>query len=295
MHSKGFTLIELLVVIVIIGILAGIGIASFGGNTDKALVSRGLNLEREIHQLSGIDTKARWLMESGSGTSVSDVSGHENTATLVGNTTWDTTDTPSDNNSSNSASLVFDGSGDYLEIPDSTNLRVTQNVTISAWIKPEICVYPGNSYAGIVAKGNNPRSYSLYTYQPSGNDCRLHFSVSKQGQATPSFGSVSSATGPFIKLNQWNHVAVVAKTGPSGGSHTYFINGVKAGEQTWSDFTSLAGSDDTQTTLIGTTHEGIVRSFKGKITRVSIYGEAFSSSQINRLLYAAKVSDDNQY
>jgi len=278
-HKIGFTLIELLVVIVIIGILAGIGVASFSGNTDKAIIARGLNIEHEINQLAGIETRAKWLATEGAGTTITDVSGGGNSLTLVGNTSWDTTDVPSEN----SASLVFDGSGDYLESPDSSSLRVTKNVTVSAWIKPVICVYPGNHFAGIVAKVNNPRSYSLYTYQPSGTDCRLHFSTSKQGQPTPFFGSVSATSGPFIKLNMWNHVAVVAKTGPSGGSHTYFINGVQAGEQTWSDFTSLAGSDDTQTVLIGTTHEGIVRSFKGKITRVSIYGEAFSSAQIERL------------
>ena len=47
--SKGFTLIELLVVIVIIGLLAGIGIASFTGSIDRAKIAE---LQSHVDEIS---------------------------------------------------------------------------------------------------------------------------------------------------------------------------------------------------------------------------------------------------
>jgi hypothetical protein len=58
----------------------------------------------------------------------------------------------------------FDGTDDYVEVPDSSSLDITANVTIEAWINsPEF----KNQYPGIACKWDwsttNPqRSYSLY-------------------------------------------------------------------------------------------------------------------------------------
>ncbi|PJA39801.1 hypothetical protein CO179_04400, partial [candidate division WWE3 bacterium CG_4_9_14_3_um_filter_39_7] len=49
MHSfKGFTLIELLVVIVIIGLLAGIGIASYQGSLENSRVGKAQSDIKEL-------------------------------------------------------------------------------------------------------------------------------------------------------------------------------------------------------------------------------------------------------
>ncbi|PJA38651.1 hypothetical protein CO180_03020, partial [candidate division WWE3 bacterium CG_4_9_14_3_um_filter_41_6] len=45
---SGFTLIELLVVIVIIGILAGVGIASYNGSLDKSRMAKVIADMKEI-------------------------------------------------------------------------------------------------------------------------------------------------------------------------------------------------------------------------------------------------------
>ncbi|PJA38691.1 hypothetical protein CO180_02890, partial [candidate division WWE3 bacterium CG_4_9_14_3_um_filter_41_6] len=47
--SRGFTLIELLVVIVIIGLLAGIGIASFQGSLVNARTAKRISDLKEIN------------------------------------------------------------------------------------------------------------------------------------------------------------------------------------------------------------------------------------------------------
>ena len=47
MKNKGFTIIELLVVVAIIGILAAVGVVSFGGFTENAKI----NLTKSNHNI----------------------------------------------------------------------------------------------------------------------------------------------------------------------------------------------------------------------------------------------------
>ena len=58
--TKGFTLIELLVVIVIIGLLAGIGIASFQGSLQKGRDSVRLSTVKEVK-----DAVIRYWVDNG--------------------------------------------------------------------------------------------------------------------------------------------------------------------------------------------------------------------------------------
>jgi len=62
MHSfKGFTLIELLVVIVIIGLLAGIGIASYQGSLENSRVGKA---QSDIKELFGAIKRYRVLEQA---------------------------------------------------------------------------------------------------------------------------------------------------------------------------------------------------------------------------------------
>lgn len=60
---SGFTLIELLVVIVIIGILAGVGIASYNGSLDKSRMAKVIADMKEIAEAG-----KKWNIVNGGGT-----------------------------------------------------------------------------------------------------------------------------------------------------------------------------------------------------------------------------------
>ena len=63
----------------------------------------------------------------GSGTTWSDLSGNNNSGTLTNGPTFST---------GSLGSIVFDGTDDYLNIPDSTAMQVGDVFTINAWIFP---------------------------------------------------------------------------------------------------------------------------------------------------------------
>ena len=109
--------------------------------------------------------------------------------------------------------LQFNGVSDYVEIPHDESLTVDQDVTVMAWIHTERHTGPDNArWQGIMAKGNNPRSYSLWT---EANSKCLHFSV-----GPPNGGG--SVCKDEVKLNEWQHVVAQVT---NNGTHRYWING----------------------------------------------------------------------
>ncbi len=157
--------------------------------------------------------------------------------------------------------LELNGSSDWVVVPHDDILTVDKEVTVMAWINTERHMGPNNQrWQGIVAKSNNPRSYSFYTESPS--EC-LHLSVGG--------GSVCNKK---IPLNEWVHV--VAQVA-DGTTHKYWVNGESAGE--FGGKSPPPGKADTATVLIGRTHEGN-REFLGLIDEVRIWNRALSEEEV---------------
>jgi hypothetical protein len=196
-----------------------------------------------------------WAFDEGSGTSARDGSGSNNHGTLMGNPQWV--------DGHISKALRFDGVDDWVEVPHRAILTVNKEVTVSAWIYAQRHTGPGGeSWQGILAKGESPRSYSLYT-EVSG---ALHFS-------TAGVGTLSTTTVP---LNQWVHVAAMVQN----GQHKYYINGEPAG--TAGGGITLPGAADTYSVMIGRTHEA-AREFLGVIDEVRIYDRSLTAEQVRGL------------
>ena len=169
--------------------------------------------------------------------------------------------------------LWFDGIDDWVEIPDSISLRVSEEVTVMAWINTERHEFPGAGWQGIIAKSNWPtRSYSFYTEWEG----HLHFSIFLSEPQFLEFGSISDE---MVPLQQWVHVAAVAQTSSGGGIHRYYINGDPVGEWFFPDMTSLPGDTDTEPVLIGRTWED-ARFFLGYIDEVRIWNRALDDDEI---------------
>ncbi len=202
-----------------------------------------------------------WMFEEGSGTVAVDSSGYDNYGTLQGGAQWAI--------GFDGGGLNLDGIDDFVEVPHDEILTVDNEVTVMAWIHTSRHGGPGaEGYQGIMAKGNPPRSYSLYT-QSAGT---LHFSTTSAG------AYVGSSSDSQVPLNEWVHVAALV----AGGEHLYYINGEPAG--TGGGGIELPGTADTATVVIGRTHEGATRSLLGLIDDARIYNRALTQDEIKEVM-----------
>ena len=197
-------------------------------------------------------------------TKVPDLSQYGNDGTLIGE--------PELVEGKYGMALQLDGQMDWVEVPHADSLTVDEAVTVMAWIHTER--HGSNNAArwqGILAKGNNPRSYSFYT--ESRSQC-LHLSV----------GGSGSVCDGIVKLNEWQHV--VASVGQ--GVHRYWINGEHVGES--SRRNPPPGDADLEDVLIGRTHEGN-REFLGIIDEVRIWNRVLSEDEIREeMIFSMTIS-----
>lgn len=83
----------------------------------------------------------------GSGTTWTDLSGNGNNGTLTNGPTF---------SSGNGGSIVFDGTNDYVNVPISSSLQISQNITVSMWIynkQWKACDYIEGGWTGIIQNG----------------------------------------------------------------------------------------------------------------------------------------------
>jgi hypothetical protein len=199
-----------------------------------------------------------WKLDEDQSTAALDWSGRGNHGTLVGDLQWVV--------GYDGYALEFDGGGDYVEVSHDASLTVDTEVTVMAWINAERHNSSGD-WQGILAKSNNPRSYSFYTYV----DGTLHFSTTSGG------AYVGSNSAGQVPLNEWVHVTAMVE----GGQHVYYINGEPAG--TGGGGITLPGAADTATVWIGRTHESS-NAFLGMIDDVRIYNKALTQEEVKQAM-----------
>jgi hypothetical protein len=193
-----------------------------------------------------------FTFDEGNGEEATDLSQYGNNGILKGDPEWV--------DGKFEGALLFDGVGGFVEVPHAEILTVEEEVTVMAWINAERHDGPGGSgYQGILAKGNAQRSYSLYLTAAG----IQHFS-------TAGIGTTSLTPVP---LGEWAHVAAVVV----GGGHIYYLNGEVDG--VGGNGINLPGLSDTETVLVGKTHEG-AREFQGAIDEVRIWNRALDADEI---------------
>jgi hypothetical protein len=135
-----------------------------------------------------------------SGTVWRDVSGFQNNGTLTNGPTFD---------SNNGGSIVFDGVDDYVSIPDTPDLRLNGNFTISLWHK---AITLKNTYPGPISKGNSgPGGTGYILFYVSLNNDYMFFKRNNQTFSLPN--SVNSI---------WKHITFTY----DGTNVRGYVNGV---------------------------------------------------------------------
>jgi len=187
-----------------------------------------------------------WKFDEGSGPTASDSSGYNNYGTVYG-ATW--------TDGKVGKALSFDGINDYVRIPDSDSLDITEDLTIAAWVKTSqtgrpsdiFCnlrqVSPHDGYALEITSTGNVRFYS-------------------QEKDLVSKGKINTGT--------WKYVVVVL----SGTTATIYIDGAFDNSGT----VNVPNANDLDQTIAASYTPYYF--FNGVIDEVRVYNRALSQSEI---------------
>ena len=209
----------------------------------KNIITRGLVLHLDASALESYP---------GSGTSWSDLSGNNNNGTLTNGPTF---------SSSNQGYINFDGTNDYVTIPDSSNWDFgTGEFTIDLWIYLD---------------GAQPQNYSAYigTFQSKwpASGWVIMNSPGTNIRNYSNDGTYETTISTNTDINQWKHV-VLTRVGNTG---YIYINNSSVGTQSW---TNAAFNNTGNPLLIGA---GSGDYSKIKVASIKIYkGVGFTSTMV---------------
>lgn len=173
---------------------------------------------------------------------------------------------------------AFNGTDSYIRLPGTTQFDQNGNISISAWVKPEIiCGSGGGCY--IVWRGDGQSSHDPYA---------LYFNSFSAGiRKDVGNGNTSNQVLALLNTtyqNIWTHVAGTYDSATNTGRA--YINGVMAKEEV---FTSSAVSYATAgfLTNIGLATIGVSNTpfggFKGSIDEVRIYKKVLTAEDVLKL------------
>ena len=200
----------------------------------------------------------------GSGTTVTNLKNSSITGTMNGTTF----------SSINNGVLDFDGTDDYIEIPDNTVLEPAENITVSCWVNLTNGGHINGYYVSKVHTAGSSASYGIFKKQP-------YFFIQKSSGYvnSPQYGSSIVDAG-------WTHLV-----GTYDGSYArFYVNGIEVGNGTAGsgaiDYTAekaYIGAFDYYTPT-----SQVLLPVEGKISNVQIYNRALSAQEITQNYNALK-------
>lgn len=196
---------------------------------------------------------SKWGFDEGTGTVTGDgAGGHD--GSLVGNAAW-TGDTP---NGSGSA-LSFDGSGDFVRIPHDVDFRITDELTLAAWVKSAA-----------------DRPFAKVLSRRSGN--YFYFLGVDNGHPYGGVGDgvTYAVTGKSLLMSpqEWHHLAFVYNDAED--SMFIHFDGTERATGTALILPAHPGVD----VSIGADSGGTSAFFTGAVDDVAVYALALSAAQI---------------
>ncbi|MDD5676719.1 MAG: LamG domain-containing protein [Kiritimatiellae bacterium] len=201
---------------------------------------------------------AGWHYDEGSGTSAEDYSTCHNDGTLMN------MDPSSWVNGQLDPALEFDGADDYVVVPDDASLRITSELTVQAWVKPDARA----GYHPIADKGD----YSYYFGTYAGKAMLL------AGKADGSDWNVMAIGNTTLNGSNWYHLVGTCKN----GAGSVYVDGLLDGYGVGSN-EDIGASD---APLIIGASAASADYFDGVIDELQIYSRALTDWEIRQWSYA---------
>jgi len=213
---------------------------------------------------------ALWTLAEGSGDILYDGSGNGNNGTFENEDgdEWLTGQTgPPQLVEGYNRPMLFDGSNDYLEVPDDSSFDTTTKVSVAAWVYADPSLAAGSRGGQIVYTRDGEKGYGLRMRNDGSGNLEIRFS-----NGSGSFGHLSGSTA--LSAGVWYHLCGTYDT--AVGKKVY-VNGVQDGSDT------DTGDLDKGTGVIQLGTRGGGSMFGGIFNEVIIYNSTLSLAQIQAL------------
>jgi hypothetical protein len=217
-----------------------------------------------------------WSFNEGSGTTAYDASGNGNTGTLLtpSGPTWTAS-------GKINGGLILDTSNDYVNVPHSASLNMTNALTIALWFKPADLDSRDHD---IVTKGTNtPDDRVTFEFALRGQMLLFGFCTGANSLCAANWNEVRTA--PLsLSVGTWHHIAVTFND-VATNQFWFYLDGV---QYPWSNTT---GSPATKSMVAYTDPVRIGEVFNGEeanatVDDVRIYNRVLSPAEIGYLYNA---------
>ena len=170
-------------------------------------------------------------------------------------------------------SMYFDGTGDYLTIPNSTVFNVVGNFTLECWVYNTSVIVSGEWPIFGKRASNLVYSWIIFGVAPSSSTNRVFIIGSTNGSSW----NIPFTTGSIVlPINQWNHIAIVR----NGTTMQAYVNGVPDTSLTFTVSGSFFTNSDAVTIATSATSPpnffpGYISNFRW-INGTAVYTAAFA-------------------
>ena len=235
---------------------------------------------------------------SGSGNTTFDLTGRITPGALTNGPTY---------NSNLGGFLSFDGTNDYLAVPDSNLLDLGANFTISAWIKLNDL---SNAFSGILSTLDvntnvTTKGYALMWFRDNSFGVNAKSLMFQFGMNSWAWNVYSSDTNTINDLNIHHVVVSVSAANTNNPTVSFYLDGVLKNTTWWGQSTKTAINYASDTSAIRVAHvytpaNGSYYNQYGSINvyNLQVYKKALSTAEIlqnynanrGRYLYNADIA-----
>jgi hypothetical protein len=161
----------------------------------------------------------------------------------------------------------FNGSSNFIQVPNSTSLQNINEITISAWIDINAWYQSGgNGYFPILHKSDQQGQYGKYALTIKDNGGISHLGSQENGFSFPSWN-----------LSNWQHVVLVI----SNNTNKIYVDGNMVSDAPSGVFPN--SFSETLPLIIGMDKPGLIEYANGKIDDIGIWNRALSQQEITNL------------
>ena len=240
-------------------------IISNDGGSLASVYERGTKMGLEPLDYGDTSLVGYWTFDEGQGSTAYDYSGSGDNGSFVGSPVWQTSTCKLQ------GCIDFTSTGaNYVSVPATSSLDITNNLTISTWVKGNI-LSPSGGSVHLINKWNGT-TYANYVLYYCGSACGSNDVFRWYANIGGTWSNMNGYS-PLISTGTWNYISIVYS---NNGAQMYW-NGLPNGAPTSYGGGLLA----TSSSNLNIGDDAAVQDFS--IDDVRIYNRALSASEIQAM------------